>query len=76
MALTGADLGEGPEGQRTPPPPFFLENFSKDLKENAEMNVQMPFSGPHFSELGSRPSLSNFSGSAYVKVGKNNRTGI
>ena len=28
------------------------------------MNVQMPFSGPFFPEVGSRPSLSKFSGFA------------
>ena len=43
VMLACADLGEGPEGAR---PPFSGEFYT-------EMNVQMPFSGSLFLELGS-----------------------
>ena len=54
--LAYADLEEGSEG---PPPPPLSEEFFKRFNDekNAEMNVQMPFSGPFFPELGSRLPL-------------------
>ena len=54
----------GGVGRAAAPLPFSEERFirKKIYKKNTEMNVQMPFSGPLFPELGSRPSLSKLSG--------------
>ena len=49
---TCADLGEGPEGSRSP---FFRRVLQKIYDKNIGMIVQMLFSGPIFPELGSRP---------------------
>ena len=57
MLISCADLGDGPEGPRHP---FFCRNIQKIYEKNTEMKAQMPFSGPLFPELGSRPLFSNF----------------
>ena len=59
-----ADLEEGPVGPLPLPPPLISGEFlQKIYKKNTEMNIQMPFCGPLFPELGSRPPLSKLSGS-------------